>query len=251
MNIPRVLIVCVSLTVLTHAQAQFPMQYVDEVGHMGGDWWWDQRDSANLGLATVYVEDKDKFRFEGQDNAGNLWRLWIPRVGGTGATEVWKADLDQNGHTDLLISQFPSQNGRCHDLFDLFLLLFNDNGRPAAWEIQTHGFSGLETPLGIIVDANQNGRAEVIVNDCSYSVLVMGVDRQITGVYEAQDARWVPLRGAKEAVYQELVETALKKIGIPTALPDYLKWLPMEPSKWPDSLESVGLTGLPRLELAD
>ena len=257
----RVLIVCASLTVIANAQAQFPMQYMDEVGHMG---WQDKRKSTELGLATGYHEceeceantESDQLRFEGKDDAGKLWRLWIERVGGFGGTEVWKADFDKNGRQDLLITSYFMQNGRCIDEYDMVFVLFDEKGRPAVSKITTHGFSGFETPPEIVVDVNGDGRAEVVASLCNYADHPrFGEDRQITGIYEAREGRWVPEREAKEGPYleasQALVKAWLMDPNDPDYDPEYLKWLPMEPSKWPDSMDGLGDSrfGAYRLEL--
>ena len=241
------IVVLAGFPLLATAQLQVPMEYVDEVGPVG---WQDQRTSVDLGLATVYHEcveceantASDQLRFEGQNDAGKLWRLWIPRVGGFGGTEIWKADFDKNGRRDLLITSYFIQNGRCTDEFDMVFALFDEKGHPAVSKITTHGFSGFEVPPAVVVDVNGDGRAEVVTTICTYSEPPrFGENRQITGIYEAREGRWVPQREAEEGPYLEASQALVKaRLMNPNALyydPEYLKWVPMEPDKWPESLE--------------
>src|SRR5277367_3297429 len=55
-------------------------------------------------------------------------------------------------------------------------------------------------------------------------------DRRISGVYQAKDARWRPLRSATDRSYLD----AAKRQGQRHA--GFEQWLPTDPAGWPDFL---------------
>lgn len=90
------------------------MRFLDEVGNLGNP-YNDKRTFAELAGLDRVSPQGDILLFEGRDLAGKPWRLFMSGAGGVGRTEVWTADFDRNGRTDLLIgSHFPG-NGRCVD----------------------------------------------------------------------------------------------------------------------------------------
>lgn len=129
------------------------MQYLDEVGHLAG---MDKRKSADLGIARVFPASEDTLRFEGMDSGGKPWRVWMKAGSGVSSTDVWEADFDANGRPDLLISAGHSGNGRCVDSATITMLLFDGNGRPVPWHIETFaaGAGGDTVIPGILMDAN-------------------------------------------------------------------------------------------------
>ena len=157
------------------------MRHLDEVGHLGGP---GQRTTANLGIAKVFVETGGDLRFEGNDAAGKLWRVWIPGAGGLGGTDVWTADFDRNGRPDLVIATYFPGNGRCIDAVTIYTLLFDDLGRPVPWIANSNSFAGFGQSPVMLLDANRNGRAEIATVSCEYSdsVARFGEDRQISGI---------------------------------------------------------------------
>jgi hypothetical protein len=206
------------------------MKYQGEVGHLGG---LDPRTSANLGIARVFPEPDGDLRFEGRDAAGKRWRVWLPAAAGVGGTDVWTADFDHNGRQDLLISAMFPKNGHCTDGTTLYVLMFDQMGRPVPWVMPSHTFDGYGNPPVGVVDTNGDGRAEIVTVSCEYSdQLATGVleDRQISGIYEARDARWYPLRNSSDHPYLAIVN--------PRAGEDrrIARWLPTDPAKWPDFL---------------
>ncbi|MCP5110022.1 MAG: hypothetical protein GY953_04230, partial [bacterium] len=176
------------------AQRTFPLTEIDRIGHLGDD--YGPRKFADLEFARAYGEEDDTLRIEGRDAAGQPWSLRLPRVGGVaGETRVFRADLDGNGRPDLLFSAMSFGNGRCIEGGSVTTLLFEDNGRPIPWRADTHGLTNDETIPVTLVDLDADDRAELVTSDCEYARTEergMGEDRWISGVYEAQNARWVP-----------------------------------------------------------
>ena len=217
----------VASCIVVHAQARFPMKYLDEVGHLGSD--SDRRKSADLGLASVFPED-GVLRFEGRDHKGDPWRAWVPQTGGIGWTEVWTADFDHNGQRDLLIASYFPSNGRCVGRADLLFLLFDRSGRPIPWHVTTEIPNGTKFPYlpAILLDPNGDGRAEIVSTACEYGDQSPGhwTDWSITGIYEARDAQWIPLRSANLSPY---LQAATRANAVKT-------WLPIKPSEWLDQL---------------
>jgi hypothetical protein len=145
-----------------------------------------------------------------------------------GVTDVWTSDFDNNGRQDLLISTFDIGNGRCIDGATIYILMFDQFGRPVPWVAKSYSFEvyGRGTPtVGFnfdsgrpplpIIDTNGNKRAEIITLDCEYCDPKFGVgeDRRITGIYEAKDARWVPMRKISVLPYLAVAKRHLGKMS--------------------------------------
>lgn len=220
------------------AQSRYPMRFLDDVGNLGNPYSRDKRSSADLaGLARVTRQD-DILLFEGRDLAGKPWRLFTSGDGGVGWTEVWTADFDHNGRSDLLIgSHFPG-NGRCVDGGDVLILLFEADGRPVPWMSSTMVPEGNKFPVrpAIVLDANGDGRAEIVTTSCEYAdgQQRFGEDRRITGVYEARDARWVPLSGYALEPYRSAAVASHRLTS-----PGFVKWQPTKASDWSDQMSGI------------
>lgn len=215
---------------IASAQTPFRMKYLGEVGHLGD---LDPRTSVNLGIARVFPEPDGNLRFEGRDVAGKPWHVWLPEAAGVGGTDVWTADFDHNGRQDLLISAMFPRNGRCTDGTTLYVLMFDQMGRPVPWVVASHTFNGYRHPPLGVVNSNGNGRAEIVTVNCEYSdQLATGVmeDRQISGIYEARDARWYPMRSSSDRPYMRVVNPD------PRETSRYARWLPTDAARWPDFL---------------
>jgi len=207
------------------------MKYLDDVGLVGLGLPYS-RNIVDLGLATV-VSKNDVLLFEGHDRNGDPWRVWVPQTSGVGWTEVWTADFDRNGQRDLLIASHPGINGRCVGRADLFFLLFDQSGRPIPWHVSTEIPNGTKFPYlpAILLDTNHDGRAEIVSTACEYGDQSPGhwTDWSITGVYEARDARWLPLRTADVSPY---LRAATRANGVK-------KWLAIKPGEWLDQLVGI------------
>ena len=145
----------VASCVILCGQARFPMKYLDDVGLVGLG-LPSSKDRVDLGLATV-VSKNDALLFEGHDRKGDPWRTWIPQTSGVGWTEVWTADFDHNGQSDLLIAVHPGLSGRCTGRADLLFLLFDQAGRPSPWYVSTEIPNGKKYPYlpTILLDLKQ------------------------------------------------------------------------------------------------
>lgn len=86
---------------------------------------------------------------------------------------------------------------------------------------------------GILLDTDKEGRAEIVTTECGPWGLDY-LDYQITGVYEARDTRWLPLRDAALEPYIQAARAAH-----PSFRPGYIHWLPVEPERWMDQTKLV------------
>jgi hypothetical protein len=216
-------------------QVPFPMKYLGEVGHLGQD-LFDRRKFADFGFARAFPDEYGELRFEGPDHAGKIWRVWMPQVGGVGSTEVWTGDFDHNGQADLLIARSFPGNGRCVSNADLTMLLFDASGRPVPWTASTE-IPDTERRFpyrpAVLVDANNDGRAEIVTTRCG-PWDANSLDFQVTGVYEAREAHWLPMQDVPLEPYIQAAHAAH-----PSYRPGYIHWLPVQPEKWPDQMKLV------------
>ena len=154
---------------------------------------------------------------------------------------MWSADFDHNSRRDLLIAEYSSKSGRCTDEVRLSFLLFNEHGRPVPWVIQTRAPS-FRTPA-IFTDLNHNGRAELVVTDCTYRYPGAGVDRRITGIYEAKDAMWSLIKPDHLDPYTALVRQNHRFNA-------QVHLLPANVADWLDQGNRLGPDGPPPVELS-
>lgn len=206
------------------AQTRFPMRWVGEIGHL--------TTPANLGIATAHADKEfGTVRLEGRDAAGKRWRVWLEVSGGVGGTDVWTADFDRNGHTDLLIaSSFPG-NGRCIQTAELYALMFEASGRPVPWRGTSSSMTGFRQPPVSIVDSDRDGRAEMVTLNCEYDG-PGAAKHSIGGVYAARDAAWRPVRSTPFPAHLAAARWPLRGSSIQLA--------PASPASWPDYLDGWG-----------
>ncbi|MBI2816650.1 MAG: hypothetical protein HYX72_06900 [Acidobacteria bacterium] len=215
------------------AQSPFPMRYLDEVGHL--DTNFDDRKSVDVGLARVFPHE-DNLRFEGKDRDGKPWRVLVEKPGIMGFTDVWTADFDHNGTSDLLIAPFMPQNGRCAFRIGIVVLLFDKAGRPNAWGIDTQmpNWDQTERPYkpALILYPNRDRRAQFAAVHCEYAADRPGLatDWTITGVYEARDGRVVSIKKNNINIgpYVRAVQEAYPHDR-------YAVWAPVQPKDWPEA----------------
>ncbi|MFN7935379.1 MAG: hypothetical protein U0R19_18770 [Bryobacteraceae bacterium] len=158
-------VVAVSLlcSVGAFGQARFPMQYVDEVGHLGNPHSDEMRVSVDVGVARVRAVDGELMV------EGEKWSVRIEQKGGVGWTTVWSADFDGNGRKDLLFAGFFPGNGRCvNNGVDVSVLLFREHGVPEVWELRTMLPDVTRFPyVPILVrDLDGDRRAEFVTISC-------------------------------------------------------------------------------------
>jgi hypothetical protein len=53
----------------------FPMKYLDEIGHLNSD--EDKRKSLDFGFAKLFAASNGDLRFEGRDDKGKPWHVWL------------------------------------------------------------------------------------------------------------------------------------------------------------------------------
>ena len=101
-------------------------------------------------------------------------------------------------------------------------MLMDQHGHPTVWEVRdTYGFSDWET-IKIFIDANRDGRAELVTSTCEYDS-PWGEVRRLTGIYEARDGKFIPLNHVDQTPYRDAVGAHY----------DSVRWLPVS-SEWPD-----------------
>jgi hypothetical protein len=215
------------------------MKYLDDVGNLGNQYSHDKRQSANLGIARVRSEGEGStLRVEGFDAGGKMWRVWLPQIGGVGFTEVWTADFDANGRQDLLFAGHFPGNGRCIDGLDITLLLFDAQGRPVPWNMSTMlpDHSSFPYVPVIVRDLNGDHRAEFVMTDCERvdPPEGFGERRRVSGVYEAREARMVPLRDVDTQPYARIAGR-IHGVGKMETTP---------PDNWPDPMAGFDATPL-------
>lgn len=208
------------------AQSRFPLRYLADIGSLGISERGDKRKFVDLGVARAYPDGEDVVRLEGRDREGKPWRVWTPQIGGLGWTEVWSADFDANGQQDLLIGAHFPGNGSCVNDADLVVLLFGADGRPIPWRVSTQIPAGGEFPFipAIILDADKNGRAEIVTTSC---------DRRVTGVWQALNARWMPIAQVAAAPYVSAAKASDRSGG------HSIYWPPPKPIQCDDPMRGL------------
>lgn len=219
------------------------LQFLDEIGHLGSP--FETRTSAQLGPALVTAAD-ESFLFQGRGENGERWEATLPVRGGIGFTDVWQADFDGNSHQDLLVvAHFPG-NGRCIDRVSLSFLMFDENGQPIPWVVETHmAFIG-GTPRipALLADVDNNGSLEFIATDCEYSAFPRnGEDRSITGVYVANNTAWSLVKPTDSEPYEALIRQSFR------VRPEFDELLPTNVDAWTDQGNRIEDTESPGLRV--
>lgn len=219
------------LALASIAATHFPVRNFPQAERLG----WDL-DQLDLGVARAIADTPSgTLRLEGMN-----WKAWLPlHASALAGTAIWTADLDRNGRRDLVISLWNSGNGRCVNHGELATFLFDEKGRPNPWIVHTD-FVRDPKNVGGLVDLNGNGRAEIAARECEYATDRQGEDRQIRGIYEAQNARWVPLPNVKSDPYRKLVQSLDPTRDTP--------WAVAPPALWPDQLNAAAEGKSIRLE---
>ncbi len=158
--------------------SMFPLRHLASLGHLEAG---ARPTPVGPHITATALAASDTVRLDGRDRDGHPWQVSLRTIGGLGWTEAFTADFDANGQPDLLIgSSFPG-NGTCVNHAFIALLLFDPQGRPIPWMLETE-VPSVETrppfvPI-LVVDANRDGLAEFVTTRCRPGA--------ITGVYEAR-----------------------------------------------------------------
>lgn len=242
-------LIFLSLISVGAGSAQIPhtLKEITEIGLIGTE--FDERPSASLGSATAFPDGVEGLRIEGFDDNQKPWRLFLPRSGvPISRMHVYRADLDANRRADLLFSDVVIGNGRCVADGSVTTLMFDEVGRPVPWRMDNQALVEDGRVPVLMADLNGDTRAEIVTSDCRYArheKVELAEDRWITGIYEARDTRWVPLR--PESIEPYLL--AIKE-RFPEFEPGFLEWLSSPEPLSPDRLDGLGerlptkLTGL-------
>lgn len=117
---------------------------------------------------------------------------WTVQAGFGFYERAWVADLDRNGHPDLLLAGHTSGNGMAPPT-GIFVVMIDATGQPIPW--QTRDYAGVDDfgPLAL-VDFNRDGRAEIYRSTYGPS------DRDdysyiIWALFEARDGLWHGVTG--------------------------------------------------------
>lgn len=216
------------------------LHYLGEVGHLGTD--FDPRPAATYGAIRVAPEEEGGLRVQGRDDSLRPWTAILPAEGGIGFTDLWRADFDGNGRQDLLVAALFPKNGRCVDEITLSFLLFDRQGRPVPWVIDTRmpESKGLPAIPALFADLEHGGRAELVVTDCSYSNPPRsGTDQRIAGIYVASEGRWSLARPGDLAPYTQLVRRSYRfRAG-------HDELLASDPARWADQGNAIDAHSAP------
>ncbi|MFY9260389.1 MAG: VCBS repeat-containing protein [Gallionella sp.] len=122
----------------------------------------------------------------GKDRAGKPWRVQIDKLEGCAPTQLYQADLDQNGLQDLVVVRQTCGNGLAMPTL-IYLLTFENNGRPTLLALNSY-FAEARHALTALVDMNHDGKAELI--DMRH-----GQGYWAINLYQVEEARWQRVQG--------------------------------------------------------
>ncbi len=140
-------------------------------------------ESTRIGSIRMRFLEPYKIQFTGTDLAGKIWTVTAAQAMGG---DLYSADLDHNGTTDVIYASFTGGNGLAPPMH-LLTLMFDSIGRPVPSEMDGY-FETDEHGLKDLLDLDGDGRAELLRQsfDDGY---------WITSLYEAQEARWHIVHG--------------------------------------------------------
>jgi hypothetical protein len=161
---------------------RFPLRYLGTLHH--------EQMLAHIpigpkGAITQHINEDDLF-ITGQDKAGLTWEVHIQDKGYGMAFKVYTADLDKNGYSDGVLVTPTGGNGLA-PITHIITLMFDSSGRPITFEAEGY-FEDDQKSLDDLVDMDGDGRAELIFMNFDGGYW-------ITNIYQAQQARWSPVKG--------------------------------------------------------
>ncbi len=153
----------------------------------------------------------------GMNRIGRPWQVRTEFYGGLGFTEAWQADLDGNGTLDLILVHATPINGRCVDRTRMTTLLFDSDGNPATWEVESYFDVEFQRDGGRgvldLLDLNHNGRAENIHTDCDFAENYG--KHEAVAIYEVSEQGWSRLPELEERLLLlEYERGAAKRRGL-------------------------------------
>ncbi len=136
--------------------------------------------------AKIQHTSNDDIRFSGLNQYGKTWSVEIASKGDLFPSELYVADLDNNGYKDILVVSPTGGNGLAPSAH-LTTLMFDATAQPIPFTADGY-FSWDRAGISDIVDMNGDGKAELIYmnHDDGY---------WITTLYTGANGRWKRLQG--------------------------------------------------------
>lgn len=177
---------------MTEMGKPFPLKWIRELDQNRAD--LPQKLNVSIGLSGAQLSWRNEqderpgqpLTATGKDNAGKPWRVQIGWLRSCAPTQLYQADLDNNGIQDLVLITETCGNGLAPST-EIHLLTFESNGRPILLTLDSY-FSEEKHTIPALVDMNHDGRAELI--DMRY-----GGGYWAANVYQVEQARWQRVQG--------------------------------------------------------
>ena len=221
------------------------LDYLGEIGHLGTQ--FDERKSVSFGPVTITTLENGSARLEGKDDHGKHWSAILLTEAGVGFTDVWRADFDHNGRPDLLVATYFPGNGHCTDEITLQFLLFDHDGMPVPWVLNSRMPQSTQEPRipAIFVNAGKDASTQLVVTDCAYSDPARGgEDRSLIGIYEARDATWSLYKPNNLGAYMALVRRSHY------FQPNHDQLLPADTAQWLDRGNRTRVSGFAAVQVS-
>lgn len=122
----------------------------------------------------------------GETTQQGSWSVHLESVYALLATNVYQADLDENGQQDLILLKPTAGNGLAPSQH-LLVLSFDQQGQVTPWQVEGY-FANDKKGIVDFLDLNGNGRAELVF--MSY-----GEGYWQTVLYEVNQGRWQKIQG--------------------------------------------------------